>query len=164
MPRTTPKCGVREAKKISKAGLTDQVHIYCSEFPAFWELPGYSYETPVPLEDYTNSTEVKDYIQCPRSIGGQFDVMMIDGRFRRRCLQVAAETVAPHGIVILHDAQRANYHSSLALFPYVQFLETGTLPGTKQQSTVALASLENESLISELAEIYRRFLPSGEQG
>jgi hypothetical protein len=69
-------------------------------------------------------------------------------------LQIAAEVIAPKGIVILHDAQRAHYHSSLDLFPHVQFLETGVLPGTRTFSNIALASLGGGDLIAELAQKY----------
>ena len=106
---------------------------------------------------------VKQYVEIPKTIGGQFDVMMIDGRLRRRCLQVAAEVVSPSGIVILHDAQKGHYHPSLELYPHVKFLETGILPGTNQTSTIALASFGAEKLISELAEKYRDLASNGGQ-
>lgn len=141
-------------EKVANSNLTGQVHIYCSEFPAFWELPGYSDENPLPPQAYVNSGKVKAYVDHPKILGGQFDVIIIDGRFRRRCLQVAGEVLAPHGIVILHDADRTHYHSSLALYPTVQFLQTGALPGMRQRSEVALASLDESPLIAELTERY----------
>ena len=144
----------RGQEKVAKALLTEQVHIHCSEFPAFWELPDYSYENPIPPKEYIDSDGVKDYINHPKSLGGQFDVVIIDGRFRRRCLQVAAEVLAAEGIVILHDAHRVHYHSSLDLYPHVQFLKTGGLPGTTLKSEITLASLTESQLITELTQKY----------
>jgi hypothetical protein len=54
------------------------------------------------------------YIQAPFRVGGQFDVILIDGRFRRRCVDVAMQVVAPGGLVLLSDAHREYYHCSLA--------------------------------------------------
>ena len=97
---------------------------------------------------------VAQYVETPKQIGGQFDVIIIDGRFRRRCLEVAAQVIAPDGIVILHDAQKTHYHPSLELYQQVKFLETGRLPGLRQNSTIAMASLKEVGLITELVERY----------
>lgn len=144
----------RTREKIAKALLTERVQVHCSEFPAFWELPGYSYDHPKPPQVYANSARVKEYVDWPKNLDGRFDLMIVDGRFRRRCLQVAAEVVAPQGVVISHDAGRTHYHSSLDLYTHVQFIKTGRLPGTSQGSSVALASFDGGSLIAALAEKY----------
>lgn len=151
-------------ERIAKARLSEQVSIYCSEFPAFFELPGYTYETPVPPEEYTNSAIATEYVHRPKDLGGQFDVLFIDGRFRRRCLRVAAEVVSDNGIVILHDSDRDHYLSALDIYPKVQFLETGMVPGISQTSNVALAGLKSSNLFAEISEKYRDFWPSGKQG
>ena len=137
----------RGQEKIANAGLTGQVQIFCFDFPAFWQVPGYSYDNPVPPQNYTSSANVTEYVDCPKQLTGRFDVIIVDGRFRRRCLEVAAELLAPQGIVILHDANRAHYHSSLALYPHVQFLETGLLPGMSQRSDIALCSFDSDAII-----------------
>ena len=129
--------------EISRNALSNNVRIYHSEFPAFWELPGYSPGNPIPPDSRTGSTSVSKYVNMPNEAGGPFDVIIVDGRYRRRCLLVAKEVLAPGGIVLLHDAQRAHYHSSLDVFPHVRFLATGNLPGTKQESTVALCTLSD---------------------
>jgi hypothetical protein len=153
----------RVQRKVAKAGFTDNVSIYCSEFPAFFELPGYTHATPVPSQDYTNGSDAREYVDRPKELGGQFDVLFIDGRFRRRCLQVAAEAVSPKGIVILHDAGRAHYHSALDLYPKVQFLETGMVPGISQTSELAIAGTESSVLFTEISEKYCNSWPSRKQ-
>lgn len=130
----------RVEERITRSRLTDQVHIYCSEFPAFWEMPEYSPDNPVPPQSYSSSASVLKYVNFPKELAGRFDVIILDGRYRRRCLLVAAEVLAPRGIVILHDAHRTHYHSSLSVYSHVQFLETGVLPGTRTRSAIALCS------------------------
>jgi len=141
--------------KTLQNNLAGRVRVHCSEFPAFWELPGYSPDSPVPPDSYTSSASILRYVELPRELGANFDVVFVDGRFRRRCLLVAKEVLAHEGVVILHDAQRSHYHPSLSYYPHVQFLETGVLPGSNAKSTIALCSLDNESFIYELANKYR---------
>lgn len=143
-------------REVEKTLLTDQVHLSCSEFQAFWEYPDYSYENPLPPTKALDDPKVAEYVETPKQVGGQFDVMIIDGRFRRRCLEVAAQVISPDGIVILHDAQKSHYHPPLNLYQQVEFIETGRLPGLKQNSTIALASLKWNGLITELVEKYGR--------
>jgi hypothetical protein len=144
----------RSRGRVADASLSEWVHVDCSEFPAFWDLPSYSPGDPVPPKTYSDSAMVQEYVDSPKNLGGHFDVMIIDGRFRRRCLQVGAEVIAPKGIVILHDADRDHYHSSLALYPHVLVLETGSLPGTSLRSHIALASFDGRELIDDFANKY----------
>ena len=67
------------------------------------------------------------YVRAPRTSGLTFDVALVDGRARTRCLREAFELVRPGGVVILHDAQRSEYHPTvealgggLYLEPWVQ--------------------------------------------
>ena len=140
--------------KIASAHMSHQVEIHCSEFPAFWELPGYTPEDPIPPKSYGDNGNVSTYVGLPEELGGGFDVMIVDGRFRRRCLEVAAGTVAPKGIVILHDAERTHYHSALSLYPHIQFLQTGVLPGTVHKCSITLCSMDDGALIYQMGEKY----------
>ncbi|MCA9708525.1 MAG: class I SAM-dependent methyltransferase [Myxococcales bacterium] len=67
------------------------------------------------------------YVEAPRKAEVTFDVALVDGRARTRCLVEAFARVRPGGVVILHDAQRAEYHPTvealgggLYLEPWVQ--------------------------------------------
>ena len=140
----------RGLQKISRANLAGQVQLHCSEFPAFWELPGYSPDEPVPPESYTASADVAEYINFPNELGGRFDVIIVDGRFRRRCLLAAKDALDPKGIVILHDAERTHYHSSLSSYPYVRTITAGTLAGTRHRSSTTLCSLEEGSIANHV--------------
>lgn len=141
-------------RAITAVGLDNQVKIHCYEFPPFWELPGYSPVNPLPPANPSNSEEVRDYVEFPRVLGGCFDVVIVDGRYRRRCLRVAKEVLTPEGVVVLHDADRPHYQGALSFFPNVVMLETGELPGTNQKSAVALCSGEDNELVHKLKEIY----------
>ena len=56
------------------------------------------------------------YVDAPARLGTPFDVVMVDGRKRRRCLIEASRLVAADGAVLLHDAHRAYYHGAFAEF------------------------------------------------
>jgi hypothetical protein len=127
----------RGSRETRKAGLDHNVHLFCREFPAFWDLPGYSPEQPVPPVDEASKEAVRDYVEMPREVGGRFNVILADGRYRRRCLLVARDVLAPEGTVVLHDAQRLHYHLSLTAFPRVESVDAGKLPGGKARSAAA---------------------------
>jgi len=56
------------------------------------------------------AVDLSDYVSFPTRVGRAFDVVFVDGRFRRSCILTAATMVQPRGVTILHDAQRAYYH------------------------------------------------------
>lgn len=57
-----------------------------------------------------------DYVDYPLSLGRRFHFVFIDGRKRRRCLEVAAKLLAVGGVVVLHDAERQYYHCAFNHF------------------------------------------------
>ena len=140
---------------VAGSGLEDYVTAYNSDFPPFWDLPGYTFDNPLPPEAVNSSDPVAEYVECPRKVGRQFDIVFIDGRYRRRCLLVAKDILAEAGTVILHDAQREHYLSPLAEYSQVQMLETGKLGGTSQKLSIALCSLDEKSPASRVASMYR---------
>lgn len=48
--------------------------------------------------------------------GEQFDLIMVDGNARHACLEQARALLAPGGVVMLHDAQRAWYDDAKQIF------------------------------------------------
>ena len=63
-----------------------------------------------------------EYVSFPRSLGEDFDFILVDGRKRRRCLLEAQKMLAPGGFVFLHDAQRRYYHSAFRTYPDRAFM------------------------------------------
>lgn len=57
------------------------------------------------------------YIALPAA-RGPFDFILVDGRARTDCLIAALDLVRPDGIVMLHDANRAQHHACLSLYPH----------------------------------------------
>lgn len=54
------------------------------------------------------SDTAESYLAPVKSLG-RFDVVIVDGMHRNECLNAAADLVSPRGVVVLDDAQRAEY-------------------------------------------------------
>lgn len=63
-----------------------------------------------------------EYVNYPKTLGKEFDLILVDGRKRRRCLLAARELIVDGGFVFLHDAQREYYHSAFSVFPRSRFV------------------------------------------
>ena len=44
----------------------------------------------------------------------RFDIIIVDGRYRRRCLIRARQLLKPNGLLLLHDAERSWYRCAMA--------------------------------------------------
>lgn len=79
------------------------------------------------------------YVALPAKRGlGPFDLIFVDGRNRARCLQEAQKLLAIGGIVIVHDADREDYQSAIAEYPFAVFTDGGS---------TAVLTLSKESFI-----------------
>lgn len=67
-----------------------------------------------------------DYIDYPTTLGLKFDFVLVDGRARRFCLRTGFDLLLEGGVIVLHDAQRAQYHDALSALGSVRFLEPFT--------------------------------------
>lgn len=67
--------------------------------------------------------QFQDYVDYPKTLGGTFDFILVDGRARTDCAAQVREMLNPGGILIMHDVNRAKYHASLAAFPHHLILE-----------------------------------------
>jgi hypothetical protein len=50
-----------------------------------------------------------DYVRFPSLLGRTFDLVLIDGRKRRRCLLEASQLLSEQGVTVLHDGWRTYY-------------------------------------------------------
>ncbi len=57
------------------------------------------------------------YADHPKSLGGKFDFILVDGRERSKCLKLARELINDGGVIFLHDAERGRYQKAMALYP-----------------------------------------------
>ena len=53
---------------------------------------------------------------------GKFDLIIVDGRHRVRCLDVARDLLAEGGVVLLHDAGRPKYHEAKRFYHKLEVL------------------------------------------
>jgi len=80
--------------------------------------------TPLYLKNLNAQGVMKD-------IDKGYQLVFVDGRFRFDCLNVAREMISDDGIVVVHDAQRANYQRAFKAFKHVHYI--------KEQRTAALS-------------------------
>jgi len=120
---------------LRRVGEDPRVHLYCFPFRNPWEID------VCRLEDHPEADNASRYVMLPVTIGERFDVMLVDGRFRRRCVLVARDTLRPHGVVILHDAYRSYYRSACGVFPHGELISGGYLPGSVNPSQSWLGRL-----------------------
>ena len=67
--------------------------------------------------------DMEDYIRWPSRQKDRYDLVIVDGRRRRRCLLEARRLIRPNGTVILHDAWRVYYHCACNTFAKSLFIE-----------------------------------------
>lgn len=63
------------------------------------------------------------YIDLPKTLGGTFDMVLVDGRARRFCIDVGFEVLKPGHMLVVHDAQRTEYHDRLHALGAPRWLE-----------------------------------------
>lgn len=58
----------------------------------------------IPNLTIMTATEKEAYVNAPHTFGGKFDIMIVDGRYRKDCAQVAAQLVQDTGFIIFDNA------------------------------------------------------------
>lgn len=140
--------------ELSERGLQKHVQLYLKEFLPFWEKPGWGWkDIPPPCGVFSPKSEnEKAYINLPKESGKKFDIIIIDARFRRHCLQTAKEALAPGGIIIMHDAQKTHYHAGLDDFPYGKFFTTGEwYPFQEIQNKIWVGTIQKNAIFDILS-------------
>jgi len=84
-----------------------------------------------------------EYVEYPRTLGKQFDLIIVDGRKRRRCVEAAHTLLSKEGVVLLDDAFRPYYWCAFKDYPDSQFLWSSFWKGGVQEMrfTVRLAQM-----------------------
>ncbi len=83
------------------------------------EFAVYDYGTLKPMLDEgvaDRKVDMDAYVEHPSRLGRRFDLILVDGRKRRRCLIQAASLLKEGGMAVLHDAQRTYYHCAFEHF------------------------------------------------
>ncbi len=135
---------------VAEAQLTDFVTLHLAAFTPFWEKPGWKWDTPVIGGAFAPSLAIEEeYIQKPVALNKKFDLIVVDGRFRRRCLEVAGSCLKEGGVLFLHDAQSKKYHAPLAQYKGC-FIDGGKyFPLQKQEYKIWVSgiNLENKGIL-----------------
>ncbi len=79
------------------------------------------------------------YVNYPAVTKGRFDVIMVDGRKRRRCLLAALDLMTDHSVVLLHDAYRTYYHCATGAYPASRFFGDALWIGALDNATLSIA-------------------------
>jgi SAM-dependent methyltransferase len=86
-----------------------------------------------------------EYVSFPSTLERKFDMILVDGRKRRRCLLEAKRLLAPGGVVFLHDAHRRRYHCALTVYSDSLFLTRDLWRGSNEVPPLG-AKIRNWSL------------------
>lgn len=60
--------------------------------------------------------DLDDYVRLPSLLERRFDLVLVDGRKRRRCLLEAAQLLSEQGVTVLHDAWRTYYECAFPAY------------------------------------------------
>jgi len=71
------------------------------------------------------SDSAQSYMKLIIKRGGQFDLIFVDGLYRAECVKASPQWLAPHGVVILHDAIRTEYAEAWNVYPHRAMLTKG---------------------------------------
>jgi len=85
------------------------------------------------------SADLDAYVDYPGSAGTEFDVVLVDGRKRRRCLLTALDLAGEHTAVLLHDSSRAYYHPAMREYPASRFIGDELWIGAASETTLTMA-------------------------
>ncbi len=136
---------------IKQKNLEHHIRLYLKEFSPFWEKRGWG-QMPPPCGVFGPKSENEiAYINFPVQFKKKFDIIIIDARFRRHCIQTTKDVLEPYGIAIIHDAQKVHYHVGLNDFTFGMFLDSGSwYPFQKLPNKVWVGSMEDKEIFEIL--------------
>ena len=139
---------------LKKKGVQPYVKLYLEEFLPFWEKPGWGIIPPPCGAFLPKSENEKAYINFPMMLKENFDIVIIDARFRRHCIQTAKKVVSPNGIIVMHDAQKEHYHVGLDDFQYSKFYQSGSwYPFQRISNEIWVGSIGNSKIFEVLQQL-----------
>jgi hypothetical protein len=56
---------------------------------------------------------MQSYVDFPKSLDTRFGFVLVDGRARCFCLRVGYQLLDAGGSLVIHDAQRTDYHDAI---------------------------------------------------
>ena len=114
--------------------------------------------------DFKNvpKSKINKYVNLPMKAGLKFDLMLVDGRYRRLCILNAKKYLSNDGILVLLEAEREHYHCALDGYDFQTFIDVGYTWFNKEKK-LWIASMNEDTLEYILDYIYdfRNLLPLG---
>jgi predicted O-methyltransferase YrrM len=111
----------------------DNVHFQVVEAP----------ESTAPVEpshkEGQTGLDFADYVAAIDRVGGEFDLIVIDGRAREACLRAAVPHLASDGIIVFDNTRRRRYQEAIEVSGLQQRVLSGltpTLPYPDQTSLI----------------------------
>lgn len=83
------------------------------------------------------AVDLDAYVDLPAQLDASWDLVVVDGRKRRRCLLEAARLLDVHGYAVLHDASRPYYHCAWSAFRSEQTFGDELWIGSQAQTSFA---------------------------
>ncbi|MEA5536204.1 hypothetical protein [Crocosphaera sp. XPORK-15E] len=74
--------------------------------------------SPFVMSKPTNLPNGDAYVGLPSKLNQKYDIILVDGRYRRRCVIESSSLMKPDGITLLHDAWRTYYHCAFTHFKH----------------------------------------------
>jgi predicted O-methyltransferase YrrM len=104
-------------------------------------VPSMTPDVPSAKEGYA-SLDFSSYVAAIDDVEGEFDLVVVDGRARERCLTSALRRLTPDGMVVFDNTRRRRYRRAIAAAPVVERRLPGltpTLPYPDQTSLLRRA-------------------------
>jgi len=79
-----------------------------------------------------------DYVASIDEVGGQFDLIVVDGRARSACLRQAIPHLAPDGIIVFDNSNRARYQEAILTSGLRATRHRGWVPSLPYQSETTI--------------------------
>ena len=97
----------RVQEMVRDNNLENEVHLHLRKFHSVLDEGGLGLEKDSGMRPFRPKLKEEiEYVEFPHTLNRQFDLIVVDARFRRRCLEEAHRSLKPHGVVFLHDAQK----------------------------------------------------------
>lgn len=130
---------------VEAAKLKDRVFLHLREFTPFWEKPNWDWNAAPQKDIFAPHTQAeKEYVNFPQTLATSFNVVFVDGRFRRRCLEDLQKYIDPQCIIVMHDAQKKQYHTATASFRHSRFIDSGKyFPFARRKYLLWIGSPQN---------------------
>ncbi len=79
-----------------------------------------------------------DYVTAIDDVGGLFDVIVVDGRARSACLRQAVPHLAPDGLIVFDNSNRARYQEAILTSGLAATRYRGWVPSLPYQSETTI--------------------------